>query len=589
MTSSSVPQNLRFWLAVPAAALLAGCAPQDAEENLGETSEEVVVCPGPNLVYGIDVSVFQGNINWDQVKTAKDFAIARVSDGSYLDTKFAQNWSGMKNAGIIRGAYQFFEPGEDPTTQANILLQKMTGFGPGDLPPMLDVEVTGGQSAATITAHIHTWVNVVKAATGRTPIIYTGKYFWDPNVQTSDFSSFPLVIAAYVKPNCPNTPAAWNKWAMWQYSSSGNVPGIGGNVDLDEFNGTLADLKKLAGNDADWGAAYVSQSFPLASSPLVMTVNESVPANMVLKNTGKKAWDTNTRLATTKPRDRSSVFVAPDWVGPNRLSEAKMPVAPGSNYKFEFTLHAPDKPGTYFEYFGMVEEGVAWFSDPGQGGPQDDVFEAQIQVVEADYHGQYVKQSFPTLQDAPLELAVGEELDGYIELKNVGTQTWKAGVTKLAPTPRDKPSPLGDAGWLSATRVSTVLADVPPGQVGHFPLRLTGTKAGDYKQTFALVEEAVTWFADAPKGGGPSDDLLAVHVVVGSPSGSGGGSAGAGGAGASNSASGAGGSSGAVGNVDDTNASSSCSSTPGSQTPFGSAAIFAVAALAVGVRRRRVA
>ena len=198
-----------------AALLLSGCVYAEEEESIDETSQEIVVCPGPNVVQGIDVSYYQGNINWTQVKTAKAFAIARVSDGTYLDTKFDQNWSGMKAAGIIRGAYQYFEPAQDATVQANIMIQKMVGFGPGDLPPMLDVEATGGQSPATITAKIHTWVDKIMAATGRTPLIYTGKYFWDPNVQTTDFASFPLVIAAYVKPNCPNTPNAWNKWTMW--------------------------------------------------------------------------------------------------------------------------------------------------------------------------------------------------------------------------------------------------------------------------------------------------------------------------------------------------------------------------------------
>src|SRR4051812_18132772 len=87
----------------------------------------VVVCPGPDAVYGIVVSEFQGNINWAQVKAAgKAFAIIRVSDGTgHLDPFFAQNWAGAKAAGLIRGAYQFFEPGGDPVAQANLLLQHM--------------------------------------------------------------------------------------------------------------------------------------------------------------------------------------------------------------------------------------------------------------------------------------------------------------------------------------------------------------------------------------------------------------------------------------------------------------------------------
>ena len=86
---------------------------------------------------------------------------------------------------------------------------------------------------------------------------------------------------------------------------------------------------------------------------------------------------------------------------------------------------------------------------------------------------------------------------------------------KLAPSPRDEASGVAAGDWLSPTRVSTVAADVPPGMVGRFPLTLAGNALGDYNQTFALVDEGVTWFADAPKGGGPPDDFLRVHVVVG--------------------------------------------------------------------------
>lgn len=562
-----------------AALLLSGCVHGDEEEAIDETSQEIVVCPGPNVVQGIDVSYYQGNINWTQVKTAKAFAIARVSDGTYLDTKFDQNWSGMKAAGIIRGAYQYFEPAQDATEQANIMLQKMVGFGPGDLPPMLDVEATGGQSPATITAKIHTWVDKIMAATGRKPLIYTGKYFWDPNVQTTDFASFPLVIAAYVKPNCPNTPNAWNTWTMWQYNATGSVPGIVGDVDSDEFNGTLEDLKKLAGMSSDWGAKYVSQSFPLAVDPMVMTVNESLKANMVLKNVGKKAWTSDTRLATTQERDRKSVFVGPDWVSPSRLAAVKGTVAPNADFKFEFTFHAPDKPGTYNEYFGMVQEGVAWFSDPGQGGPADNLFQAQIKVVAAEYHGKLVKQSFPMLKDPALQMEVGDTLDGFFELENIGTATWKAGITQLAPTPRDKPSLLGGEGWLSPTRVSTVDADVAPGAIGRFSVHLTATEEGEFEQTFGLVEDGVTWFQDAPKGGGPPDDGLAIHVQVGPPvptTSVGVGSGGVGGSGSGG---------GELGDPSESGGSCSLGATPRAPSPLP--AMIGLSLLGLAVRRRR--
>jgi lysozyme len=528
------------------------------------------------VVHGIDVSVYQGNIDWPAVKgSGIDFAIARVSDGSYHDTKFDQNWPGMKAAGLIRGVYQFFEPGQDPSAQADLVIQKVGMLGPGDLPCVLDVEATGGQSAGTIAANIHTWFDKITAGTGKKPFIYTGKYFWKDNVGSNpDFVDTPLWLAAYVSP-CPNTPDPWTSWTMWQYSSTGSIPGISGNVDLDEYNGTLDDLKAFAGLDPDWGAKFVSQSFPLAAMPLVMTVNQSIPAVLELQNTGKKAWDANTKLGTTQPRDRASDFVGADWLAPNRLSAVEGTVMPGESYKFQFTWHAPNKPGTYFEYLGVLEEGVAWFSDAGQGGPPDNQLEAQIQVIAAEYQAELVMQSFPGVAEAPIELLQGASLDGWIDLKNVGTATWKAGEIKLAPTPRDKASALAASSWLSPTRVSTVAMDVKPGEVGHFPLTILGSKEGDFVQTFALVEDGVTWFADAPKGGGPADDFLALHALVGPDLQGGVGGGGSGGAGG-----------GATGDTGPLKGGCSCDVAGDTRSPSGAWLGAAAIALVVGRRRR---
>jgi hypothetical protein len=131
----------------------------------------------------------------------------------------------------------------------------------------------------------------------------------------------------------------------------------------------------------EYGAQFVSQSFPFASTTLTMTAGDVIPSYIELKNTGTKAWDGNTRLGTTQPRDRTSAFADSTWVAPNRPSEVKGSVAPGATYKFTFDLAAPDKPGNYDEFFGVVEDGVAWFSDNGQGGPPDNQLEVKITVL----------------------------------------------------------------------------------------------------------------------------------------------------------------------------------------------------------------
>jgi hypothetical protein len=133
-----------------------------------------------------------------------------------------------------------------------------------------------------------------------------------------------------------------------------------------------------------YAATFVSQSFPYASTTLTMTEGDVLPAYIELKNTGTKSWDGNTRIGTTEPRDRASVFADSSWLAPNRPSGVSGSVAPGATYKFKFNLAAPMKPGTYDEFFGVVQDGVAWFSDSGQGGPPDNQLEVKIQVIPGD-------------------------------------------------------------------------------------------------------------------------------------------------------------------------------------------------------------
>jgi len=99
------------------ALVVGGCTAAPPPADPGVREEAATVCPGPSTVEGIDVSEFQGNINWSSVKASgRQFAIIRVSDGTgHLDPYFSQNWSGAKAAGLIRGVYQFFEPGSPPT------------------------------------------------------------------------------------------------------------------------------------------------------------------------------------------------------------------------------------------------------------------------------------------------------------------------------------------------------------------------------------------------------------------------------------------------------------------------------------------
>jgi lysozyme len=363
------------------AAGLLSCSGQGPDgEALDQVSEPVVVCAKGPTVDGIDVSSWQGTIDWSKVKASgRVFAIARISDGSYIDVDFPANWSGMKSVGMVRGAYQYFRPGQDPVAQANSVIKAVGMLGDGDLPVTLDVEASDGQSAATIVSKIHTWADKVAAGTGKRPMIYTAKYFWNGSVATKDFAAFDLWVANYYV-TCPDIPTAWTDWKFFQYTDKNVVPGISGGVDGDKFNGTLADLKTFAGATPvptvpTWAAEIVTQSHPAT-----MKTGEIATATLELKNVGSATWNTSTGIGTTVARDRTSPFEATDWSKPNRPDTVTGTVAPGATYKFSFKLQAPTTPGKYTEHFGVVQDGKAWFSDPGQGGPKDDAITWTIDV-----------------------------------------------------------------------------------------------------------------------------------------------------------------------------------------------------------------
>jgi lysozyme len=229
--------------------VVVGCSDaNDPNECVSKGSEALSVCAKGATLKGVDVSVYQGTVNWSQVKSSgRAFAFARTSDGlNHPDTKFSQNWPAMKTAGIVRGVYQFFRPGQDPKAQAQMMLSaidKAGGLQPGDLPPVLDIETADGQSAATIQARAKTWLQEVEKAVGAKPFVYTAAFM--SSQIGSALSAYPLWVANY-GPTCPTMPSGWSEWKFWQSADNGNVPGISGAVDLDQFDGTLAQLHGLA-------------------------------------------------------------------------------------------------------------------------------------------------------------------------------------------------------------------------------------------------------------------------------------------------------------------------------------------------------
>jgi lysozyme len=239
------------WVVLSAVGLFA-CGGTPGEDT-GSAGSDVTSCASGQTVEGIDVSKWDGTINWSQVKqSGRAFAFIRVSDGlNSPDATFATNWSGAKAAGIYRGAYQYFEADQNATSQANMVLSAL-GKDLGELPVVVDVEVTDGESASTIRSAINTWSSVIQKGTGRAPIVYVSPGFW-PSVGGSSESDGLWVANWSV--SCPSLPSAWTSWQFWQYSDTVSVPGISGQVDANKFNGSLAQLASYAQGGGSGGSS----------------------------------------------------------------------------------------------------------------------------------------------------------------------------------------------------------------------------------------------------------------------------------------------------------------------------------------------
>jgi lysozyme len=231
---------------VAVAALAAACSSPSGPACVGSVSEALRVCQGPNVVSGIDVSSYQGNVDFARVAAAGNgFVFLRLSSGQNVDTKFQANWQAAKAAGLVRGAYQYFWPGRDPDAQVDVMVQtlKAAGYTRDDLPPVLDLETLDGQPVAAVVAYAQHWLRRVEDELHVRPLVYTANFM--SNVTQTYFSSYPLWVANYGV-TCPLMPTGWTKWVFWQSSDSGRVDGVVGNVDLDTFDGTMADLLAFA-------------------------------------------------------------------------------------------------------------------------------------------------------------------------------------------------------------------------------------------------------------------------------------------------------------------------------------------------------
>ncbi len=194
-------------------------------------------------VHGIDVSHYQKKIDWPVVAGQEiQFAFIKATEGrSFKDSTFIYNWSSCKEVGVLRGAYHFFHPTIPVNAQVKNFI-KTVQLQPGDLPPVLDVEVANRKKPEEVRAAVHKWLRLVEQHYKVKPILYTYSDFYDKYL-CDHFEDYPLWIARYTyeKPLLKND----RQWDFWQYGNRGRLEGIEGHVDFNVFSGSRRELEQL--------------------------------------------------------------------------------------------------------------------------------------------------------------------------------------------------------------------------------------------------------------------------------------------------------------------------------------------------------
>jgi GH25 family lysozyme M1 (1,4-beta-N-acetylmuramidase) len=270
--------------------LIASPARASGDGALGATGDAatpaaLVPAQPVGAVPGIDVSHWQGSIDWAQVAAAGTrFAIAKATQGrAYVDPQYGINKAGAELNGIVFGAYHFADPDNthnDAVREANHFVDTAQ-LGPGNLIPVLDIERTGGLTQAKVTAWILDWLDRVTERVGVRPMVYTSPNGWlnrTGDTTAVAAAGYTVLWVAHWGVAEPRLPAAdWNGngWTFWQYTSQGSVPGIIGNVDLDWYES--GDLTPVTIPTPDGTPPSAAISLPVTfGDPVTVTFSEVV-------------------------------------------------------------------------------------------------------------------------------------------------------------------------------------------------------------------------------------------------------------------------------------------------------------------------
>lgn len=196
-------------------------------------------------IRGIDVSHHQGDIDWDKVAHARidsepvSFVFIKATEGTTLkDEAFEHNFAETRRVGILCGCYHYFLPEKPARAQAEHFIRTVH-LRNGDLPPVLDIEEAGNLKPDALRKAALEWLAIVEKHYHVKPIIYTGYKFKQKYLDVA--WDYPVWIAHYYV----DALRYDGRWDFWQHTDHGRIAGIKGHVDLNVYNGSMYNLRRL--------------------------------------------------------------------------------------------------------------------------------------------------------------------------------------------------------------------------------------------------------------------------------------------------------------------------------------------------------
>lgn len=200
------------------------------------------------MLKGIDVSYWQNasksvavpaGIDWTKVVAAGiSFVLIKTSEGvGRIEPRAKDQALGAVAAGLQIGYYHFAHPGEDTAiAEADLFYKCLTQFPKSQIVPTLDIEINkAGLTGQSLTQWVIDFVARLKSLGIKRVMLYSYQPFFDQFLSPHPvLADCPLWLADYR--SSPHIPHGWSKYDIWQYSNTGQIPGIAGNVDVNQSN-----------------------------------------------------------------------------------------------------------------------------------------------------------------------------------------------------------------------------------------------------------------------------------------------------------------------------------------------------------------